>query len=98
MIEAGIGIEATEVTEAIEIVETEACLGEMLVATMMIGHLDGREIFSRAEGIEAVVVEVEVEVVAAMIEATATSSLCRWELVGTRALARRPKRRSLHPI
>ena len=97
--EAGIETEATEATEVTEVIaEIEEWLDETLVVTM-IGHRGGIGIFSKAEAIvAAAVVAVVVEVVAAMIEVTAMSSQCRWEPAGTRALALRRKRRSLHLI
>ena len=99
--EAGIETEATEATEATEvteaIAETEEWLDEKFVVTT-IGHHGGIGIFSKAEAIEAAAVEVVAAVVAAMIEVTVMSSQCRWEPTGTRALALRQRRRSLHLI
>ena len=93
--EAGTEIEVTEVVGKTEVIEAigpiKECLDAMAVEMMMIGHLDGTEIFLKGVAIAAVVAAV-------MKEATATSSQCKWEVArGTRALARRPRRKSLHP-
>lgn len=91
--EAGIETEVIEVVEMTEgTVAIGKCLDAMLAVTMMIDHLEGIEISSKAVAIADVAV-------AETRGVTVMSLQCKWEEGrGTRVLAHRLRRRSPHPI